>query len=307
MGPINDPYELGALEEDIPFVDLLQAIIELMDQGAQAGNPNDYEWLKYAHFQVRKVLGHLLSLLHLRRGTELFMLVHKNSHIRFLDHSSAAVLSRTALEGYLLFYKIFVSPSTEEEKTFLIKIWSLGNNLSQRKRPAYSAKSQAVIQELENKAESLIADIKQSPLFELLNKHEKKAVINKGDWKLGKGWPGIAEEAGFPKEFFKGVYAILSDSAHSGQHSIHVLQGAVSLEQQLDQFVMPLRYGLIILSRMIKEYPKLFQHGTLKPPPQKIQETAVLWRAALKAIHLNPTESKPQNNRDGINKAPHPS
>jgi len=290
MQQSDDPFMIGAIEEDIPFIDLLQAMIELMDEGAQVGKTNTHIWLSYAHFQVRKILGHLLSLLHLRGGTELSMLIHKSSHIRFLDHSSAAILSRAALEGYLLFYKIFIGSSTDEEKSFLIKIWSLGNNLTQRKRPAYNPKSQAAIKHLEKEAQNLIADIEQSPLFGQLSKKEKTAVTKRGDLKLGNGWKKIAVEAGFPDEFFKGVYAVLSDSAHSGQDSIHILQVADSKEQQLDHFKMPIRYGLIILGRMIKEYPGLFLPAILKPPPQGIQDTATIWRLALKAIHLNPTQ-----------------
>jgi len=284
MQSTNDPYKIGAIEEDISFVDLLQAMIDLMYQGERVGNPKGVEWLGLAHSQSRKILTHLMSILYLRNGTNLFMLRYKSSHIQFLDHESVAVLSRSAIEGYLLFYRIFVSSSTEEEKAFLIKIWSLGDRLTRRKLPAYSTTGQTNIQTLEQESENLIADIEQSPLFGSLTTKEQKAATKKGDWRLGWSWRKIAVEAGFPEKFFVGVYGMLSSSAHSGKTSIHILQASITTEAQLDRFVMPLRYGLMILGRMIEEYPKLFQGAAIEPPPQSIQDKAYMWRGVLKEM-----------------------
>ena len=143
-------------EEDADFLILLQALIDLMTEGENTGTPinEDWisfgvEWLPLANYQVRKITTHLMSLFYLRKGTHLPEVRIDKLHASFFDHSTASIITRAVLEGYLFFYTVFIKPKTDEEKLFLVKIWDLGDLLTRIKGPTYSEDSTIKDKEME--------------------------------------------------------------------------------------------------------------------------------------------------------------
>lgn len=288
--PNHNEHPFEKLEEDTDFVNLLQAVILLMGEGENTGTPIDddwvsfgVEWLPLAQDQTRKIVTHLMSLFYLRKGTHLPELPIENVHISFFDHSSASIITRAALEGYLLFYTVFVNPKTDGEKLFLIKIWDLGDLLTRSRGPIYSEDSKIKKKEIEQRILKKRIEIERSSFFNQLSKIERKRAL-KGEWRLGKSWREIAIDAGFSEVFFTAVYGTLSSDAHSGKSSVIKTQENITKEGQLERFNLLLKHGLIILSRIIDEYPKLFQDASLELPPKEIQDRALLWREVLKTM-----------------------
>ena len=107
----------------------LQELEILLNFYIQVGNSiagkkiEGQEGIKYAEAIAKKTFLHITSAYSLMKGLKVNFT--DDTYIEFIDHSSIAVLVRSALESYITFNHLFISSKDVIEKDFRFHCWDL--------------------------------------------------------------------------------------------------------------------------------------------------------------------------------------
>ncbi len=101
------------------------------------------KWEIYGDTLMSKIIFHSQSLFTLLSGTY-FKSNYLDINQKILDVPSANILLRGLLEGFLMYYFIYVNPSTKAEKQFRYNVWMMSSLLSRQQYEAVTYQSQKV-------------------------------------------------------------------------------------------------------------------------------------------------------------------
>lgn len=170
-----------------------------------------------------------------------------------IDFSSAAVLTRTALETYLTFNHIFVSPASIQEKEFRYYCWDLAGYIEREDSPATSEESIKKLNVEKKEKKEIIEKLEKNPFYRKMTPEGRKRLKN-GNWRIFRTWRDLAKESGMSVEYFNLIYSYLSSYCHSGRLSVMQIEQSKKLSTQKELMGTLIQFNIIILARLIRDY-----------------------------------------------------
>lgn len=208
----------------------------------------------------------------------------------FIDHSSVAVLTRSAIENYLVMTWLH-SNGNESLRDFRHNVWEYCGWKKRSKMAATTDDARIDKRKAEADAALLWPTIQSSPHFQSYVEPHREH-LRKGSWDEGWHWNNLAVEAGLHKTYFMSYYRFLSGHVHSDY--IGTLQNAqaVSLADQYMLASANLKVILVLIGHFAHHYAGLFA------PAEAVwrragtrRETAGKWHTRAKDIDfLQPSE-----------------
>ncbi len=176
----------------------------------------------------------------------------------FIDFSSIAVLTRSALETYLSFFEVFRAPSTDDEFEFNYCLWHLSGQVIHEDfiptDPALHEDYKIAQEELKALRDRLMA----TAFYQGLTPKQQKDVL-KG--KRKRNWLLLAKSAGFGHQFIRRIYAYYSGFVHADGFTAGQLMSAQTRDDQLFHARTHLITLMVILAKFILDYGSLFEEA----------------------------------------------
>jgi hypothetical protein len=126
----------------------------------------------------------------------------------FIDHSSMAVLTRSALENYLVMTWL-LSGGNDSLREFRNNVWEYCGWKKRSKMAATTDQVRAARQKAVADATALWPSIQSSPHFENYSESQQDR-LRKGSWDVGWHWHDLAVDAGLHKTYFMSYYPCLT-------------------------------------------------------------------------------------------------
>ena len=250
--------EHGMVQPEIgEFVRLLDLLARVNDanEGFSTGDIDDGERLWSAHNLANKFIAHTLTILHLSQGIIVQDLPSFPEH-RFTDTASINVLTRAAIEAFLVFHYVFSAPSTAEEKDYRYWCYEAAGLAERQAFPTITEEGRQTLDNEKIELDELRNKLDSNTVSQSLTPKQKRRIL-RGEWKLGK-WHEIAIDAGFSKVLASHMYSFLCGYVHSS--SVSVLQTTqVLLNKETERLIRVSIYIMdIVTANMIQEYCGLF-------------------------------------------------
>lgn len=262
------------------YQELLGLLIDVAEanKGVVAG---DDDRVLDAEGLALKFVFHAASALYLYRSTSL-----PEFHASFFDAGSVNVVSRAALETFLVFHYVFVEPKSDQDRDYRYGAWVLARCLERQGLPVWSAEARAALEREARLIGPLTDRLKANGTFAGLSPGHQKKVL-KGKWRL-LSWTQIARSAGLHDINAEAAYSYLCGYAHAGNLSILQLRQADTSESQRSLCASSMTLVLIAMANMVKSYCALFP----KAMARLVQESH---RAALVDVWVGVGSSAPQD------------
>lgn len=237
--------------------DLLLTLMADMITGqarSECGNLNAPAWSVDLHNLSKKLFRHLCSARALLEpcGFSTASLPPYSA----IDHSSVALVTRSAIENYLVMHWLFAG-GDEGIRTFRHNVWEYGGWKKRSNLVAVTDEAKIARQRALEDAARLLPMISAYPAFQTYHPERKKS-IRQGNWQAGTNWNQLAEEAGLHRTYFTSIYPYLSGYAHSDYISSLQIGQAVDLPTQYDLALFSINIGLMVMGHFALFYAGLF-------------------------------------------------
>ena len=219
-------FELAVKQQYVRLLDLLARVI-YANKDLTVSDVNDGERLEDAHGLAFKFFGHALSVLYLSHGTNQEL---PSLKWHTVDFASIDVITRAALEAFLIFHHVFYASAEPEEKDY--RYWAYkAEGMANRQRIMEFAGTEKERQQLAVEKKELNDRLESNQIFQSLSTGQKGRVFEgkernlwrwNPDLKKVLSWSDIAIDAGFSEMLASHMYRHLSGHAHSS--SLSVLQ-----------------------------------------------------------------------------------
>ncbi|HCF2594666.1 DUF5677 domain-containing protein [Pseudomonas aeruginosa] len=174
----------------------------------------------------------------------------------YIDHSSVAVIVRSAIENYLVMHWLFADGDSElcefRHMVWVHAGWKKRSKITPTIEESIP-KRQAAIDE----AAELLPKIEKSPYFERLRDDQKKK-LRKGMWDADWTWNDLADSAGLHLSYFTSIYQYLSGYTHSDFISAMQIDCAKDIQTHYDLGSSMLGTGLLIMGHFAQFYSRIF-------------------------------------------------
>ncbi len=241
------------------LVELLDIFINIVEANKNIPSKNDDRIID-AESLALKFFGHILSTLYIYRGINLTGLQVPISN--YLHPFSVHVLTRVAVETYLVFYYIYIEPKSDIEKDFRYITWKLAGLIERQKYPISSEKNMEICENDKILINKYKKQIEKNKFIESFKLKQRKNIIEKGNWRL-KSWGDIALSAGLSETNAKTYYSFLCEHAHSGNISITQVRQALGNSVRKQLMEGSIGHILICLANFIENYCDLFPLSNL--------------------------------------------
>lgn len=258
------------------FAELLQLTVELVDsQAVQAIQPGD-GWLNDAQTLSMKLFQHASSVQVLAQGTSVAW--QGTRPFSFVDHASINLITRAALETYLVFFYVYGGQDRARSK-FRHATWQLGGLADRQEYNVSSAEHRQKLDLEARQIDELRTAVQAAPEFQSIGEKQQRRLLV-GDWRVGRSWADLATEAGFHERYFAMIYSHLCGYSHASYLSALQVRDAWQShadQQQLAQTAVGV--GTFILAHFVFAYSALFSsaQATLDLRP-KGKAIATKWR-----------------------------
>ena len=294
---MNSPFIYERNENlESEFEILIRLMSDMITAQAMANSPaNPPDWSVHLHVLSMKMFKHLCSVRTLLEacpfGTPTL------PHFGYIDHSSVAALTRTAIENYLVMYWLN-SEDDQALREFRHMVWMYSG---WKKRSKLIPTIDEVLQS-HREAIELVTEhwawIEASPFYALYSKGEL-AKLRKGDWSAGTNWNELAVKAGFHRVYFTSIYPYLSGYTHTDFISCLQIRSATSLQAHYDLGVATLQMCVVMIGHFVHFYAGLFPASkTVFDQSSEGIELATKWHIRAETMahiydHLDLQEPKP--------------
>ena len=240
------------------FVKLLDLFAHVLaaDNYSSFGDADDNERLSTARGLANKFIEHAVTVLYLSHGTNQDLPSFKFS---FVDSASLDVLTRAALEAFLVFHYVFYVPTTKEGKNYRYWVYKAAG-IAERESAPVSTKEHRQKQAVEKKElDELRERLKSNTIFQSLTDNQKKQIL-RGRWKLP-SWREIAIDAGLSEMIASHMYSSLAGYAHSSMLSI--VQMIEAHRDRVEEEAISSSMGTmnVVIANMVREYCGLFSRA----------------------------------------------
>lgn len=237
------------------YEELLNLFIDLVQ--SQAGNKilEGDGWMNDAQTLSVKLFRHLVSMQIISNG---FAIDRQGKPIVFfIDHASVKVITRAALETYLVFYYIFGCKNQSLSK-FRHNTWVLGGLNDRQSSHVSTDENRSVLVEEKKLMEELKKEISSSQFFRSFTPNQQTELL-KGKWRAGNGWSNLGVAAGFHKKYFDNIYSYLCGYSHSSYISAMQIGQAKSIEDQESLTNSSMGIGIVIMAHYAFTYSTAFE------------------------------------------------
>lgn len=242
------------LDKETEYIKLLEIFIQVVE--ANKGKPvGSDEWILDAEGLAAKFCAHVASAFYLFKGTSIPEM--NFGHINFFDSASINVVSRATFETYLVFHHIFIQPTSIEKRDFRYISWVLSSLIERQNFPILSQKGKKQIEHEKEIIDSYIARLKTNQHFKALSPKQKRAIIEKGNWRFA-SWADLAGKAGLDATHGTSFYKYLCGYAHSSNLSVLQIRDAKPTHIQKELSASAMSLIMISMANMIKAYCDLF-------------------------------------------------
>ena len=252
MNMLSDEEVRGELQA------LLRVMVGVVNARMGVPVPPGAAWENDAQNLAIKMFWHLHSVTRLCEETGID--IGRGQEVPFVDHVSAAVVTRAALETLLVFAYVYGDVNPEVCK-FRHAAWKLGGLAD---RQAFAP----ISEETRNKQASealamaeLRKQLEASPAIAAFSE-EQRRVILKGRWNaLVQMWQlGIG--AGIDETFFRTLYKSFSTHAHSAWSGVlQVRDSSRSLDEQRQLAGSSISMALLFAALFMEKYCEVFPTG----------------------------------------------
>lgn len=237
-----------------------------------------------------KLFEHAAAIYSLADGTPSEPMLGKQGALLLV--SSMNVLTRAALETYLLFHHVFVDPQPDDddddEFEFRYCAWRL-SELSKREQfkdtfGPQTPKEKAFARDQHKLLETLRERVQKTEQFATHSSKTQRKLLTKGKWRFP-GWTKLAVQAGLGPVFSAAWYSLLSGHTHSGALAAQQMSDVWSLKDREESVQDILRMVQMIVSRMITTYVERFpdaKQALANDPETTIQ--VQIWSQALENV-----------------------
>jgi len=233
------------------YIKLLKIFVRVVEANKGIGAGDDDRILD-AEGLAMKFFGHASAVFYLYQGT-----IIPNVVVNFFDTSSINILCRAALETFLVFHYVFVSPTSEDVKDFRYNSWVLAGLLERQTYPVQSKNGKEMLQEEAKLIAPLKERINNNRHFKVLKRGQQKDLLEKGKWRL-QSWKEIALDAKLSPMHAQAFYSYLCEYAHAGNLSVLQLRTARTIQSKQLLCAATINFVIISIANMIKSYCKLF-------------------------------------------------
>ena len=256
---------MDSRQEFLRLLDLLAQLINVV-KVSFIDDPNERDRLTYAHNLANRFFQYACTILHLCDDKSVENLP-SFGNIKVGDPASIDVLTRAAMEAFLVFHYIFYSPSTADEKDYRFWTYKAAGLAERQKLP------NDVFEHVEQKAEEkkrlqeLCAKLESNAFYRSLAPRLKARFVEgkeldlwrwQSDTNTRLSWRDIGINAGLSELIASHMYRHLSGHAHSGSLSVIQTQQAV-VRNEVEYLMTPSINTLKVLAaNMIHEYAELF-------------------------------------------------
>lgn len=250
--PEMEQFKMKIKQDYVILLDLLSRVVAA-DNYLSVENINNLERLSTARALTNKFIEHAVTILRLSQGTNLKLPSFKFS---FIDSASIDVLTRTAMEAFLIFHYVFFVPTESEEKDYRYWAYKIAGITERQNFPANTEIFKQKLESEKIELDKLHEKLKSNTIFQRLTDKQKKLIF-KGRWKLS-SWSKIAIDAGLKELIASHMYSSLAGYAHSSMLS--VFQTIESHINKEDELAVNSSMGImnIVIANMIREYCGLF-------------------------------------------------
>ncbi len=240
--------------DDTEFKTLISLLLQLTE--AQHGLPLQPGQTRLNDIQCLyvKLLQHLVTLDMISNGITIRT---NDATFVYIDHSSQKIITRAAVETYIVTY--YISHAVDDEVlAFRHMAWRLEGLIDRKKLPALTESIQDKKASEKVLINTLIADIKSSKYFSQCSKKLQDRLLN-GGWRGLSSWSELAESAGFNKKHFKGIYNYLCGYSHSSYASVLQISQLKELQDQKSFSDTIITFAKFLVAHAINAYADIFQ------------------------------------------------
>ncbi len=237
------------------YEELLNLFIDLVQSQAGKKISEGEEWMNDAQTLSVKLFRHLVSMQILSTGSAIER--QGKPIASFIDHASVKVITRAALETYLVFYYIFGCDDKSLAK-FRHTTWVLGGLTDRQSSHVSTEENRSVLVEEKKLIEELKKEIGNSQFFKSFTTNQQTEIL-KGKWRVGSGWSNLGVAAGFHKKYFDNIYSYLCGYSHSSYISAMQIGQAKSIEEQESLTNSIMGIGIVIMAHYAFSYSAAFE------------------------------------------------
>jgi len=258
----REQFKLEIKQEYVILLDLLARVIDA-SKGFSVSDISDGKRLWDAHNLANKFIDHAFTVLHLSHGTNVQDI--PSFKFSFIDSASIDVLTRAAMETFLVFYYVFFAPQTKEEKDYRYWAYKAAGITERQNIPIITEETRRTLDNDRLVLDKLHDQLESNTIFQSLSTRQKRRIFEgKGKWKWkpdGRGevsWREIAIDTGLSEMLASHMYRHLSGHAHSS--SLSVLQSQQALTNKEPEQLIWASKGTIniVAANLIREYCALF-------------------------------------------------
>lgn len=206
----------------------------------------------YAKALFVKFFQHVSTVYYLFKGT----IIHE-LQAKYFDFTSINILTRAALETYIIFHYIFIDPKDEEEKLFRYHCWRISSEFQLRRLVAITTVAKDIIPQQDKEIEELKTKIKSNKYFNSLTNKQKRRLIENGDWQKP-GWKELASMSGLSDVLSKHYYSYLCGHVHVQHHQVRQVYKAMNHNEQQKMTHSALTTLMLAMALMGFSYMRLF-------------------------------------------------
>lgn len=256
---------MDSKEEFVILLDLLAQVISAV-RVSSIEDDNEREKLIYAHNLANRFIQYALTKLHLCNDKNVETLPSWGD-VKVSDPASIDVLTRAAMEAFLVFHCVFYSLATEDEKDYRYWTYKAAGLMERQNLPdgVFEHAKQKI--EERKTVETILAKLGSNPIYKALTPKQRTRFSEGKEWNLWRwnrdskkvmSWQDIATDAGLSVILASYMYKHLSGHAHSGSLSVLQTQQAI-VRNEADRLISPsINTMKILVANIIYEYIKLF-------------------------------------------------
>jgi len=256
---------MDSKEEFLILLDLLAQAINAV-QVSSIDDHSERERLTYAHNLANRFFQYALTVFHLCDEKNVEKLP-SFGNIKAGDSASIDVLTRAAMEAFLVFHCVFYSPATKDEKDYRYWTYKAAGLVERQNLPDSTLEHAKQKAEERKILKEIFAKLDSNSIYKALSDTQRRRFIEgkernlwrwEHDAKKVVPWQEIATHAGLSEMLASHMYRHLSGHAHSGSLSVLQTQQAI-VKNEADRLISPsINTMKILVANMIYEYTKLF-------------------------------------------------
>lgn len=259
---------MNSKEEFLILLDLLAQVINTV-RVSSIEDDNERERIIYSHNLANRFIQYALTHLHLCNAKRVETLPSLGD-VRVGDPASIDVLTRAAMEAFLVFHCVFYSPATEDEKDYRYWTYKAAGLVERQNLPDGIFEHAKQKAEKKRILEEIFAKLDSNSIYKALGATPRRRFIEGKEWNLWRwnreakkvmSWQEIASDAGLSVMLASYMYRHLSGHAHSSSLSVLQTQQAV-VRSESERLISPsINTMKILVANMIHEYTELFPEG----------------------------------------------